>query len=527
MLNRLLIFTLKALSLPVHWRFRRALRKSAQTQAQLLKKIIREMAKTEYGKDKNLKANDDYRTFTQKVPIVSYEELEAYIEKQKASKEQILTPSLIACFEKTSGSSGVSKYIPYTYSLKKSFAKMFLIWAHDLLQNGPRLKTGKIFMSISPVFRDETQTSSGVSIGLESDSDYVDGFTRFFLDRFLVQPAHLKQIQDPTVYRRVLSLALLSAQDLEVISVWNPNYLESLMEYISIHRSELYIVLRAKTYSYKNFTWNFSASSEALQELLKPQPENINWNRIWPELKILSCWTEGSAETFAQRLQTSFNKIFMQGKGLLATEAAMTLPLISSKGCVPFASDVFFEFIDKDGKIFVLNELQDNQEYSIVITQNSGLLRYKMGDRVLVQGFYQGVPLLKFLGRDSLVSDLVGEKLNIQYVENALSTIAGVTDDTFVFSDIHANPPCYRLVINENQPTDMAQALEDRLMMTTHYRLARLLGQLGPVQTIQISSAQKAYYRSYEKLGLKWGDIKFQRLITRRDFATVFNEENL
>ena len=510
MLNSLLLFTLKTLSLPVHWRFGCALRNAEKTQASVLQNIIREMAKTQYGQDHGLLATDDYQTFTKKIPLISYENIESYIEKQKATKQAIIAPTTLACFEKTSGSSGASKYIPYTNSLKSSFARMFLIWAHDVLYYGPKLKTGKIFMSISPAFRDESKTSSGVAVGLESDSDYVDGFTRFFLDRFLVQPKNLKQIQDPTEYRKALSLSLLSAQDLEIISIWNPNYLESLMTFISVNRAEF-----AKSVS----------NPEITKELNKPQSENINWKLIWPELKILSCWTEGSAETFSIRLQGLLNGVYTQGKGLLSTEAAMTLPLIQASGSIPFLTDVFFEFIDADQNIHLVHNLKQGQEYSIVITQNSGLLRYKMGDRVLVTGFYNEAPLLKFLGRDSLVSDLVGEKLNIQYVEQSLSTIQGVANESFVFSDIHENPPCYRLVIAEHQSAQVAESLEAEFMKTTHYRLARLLGQLGPVKATKSSSPEKAYYSSYEKLGLKWGDIKFQKLITRRDFAAIFNEE--
>ena len=41
----------------------------------------------------------------------------------------------------------------------------------------------------------------------------------------------------------------------------------------------------------------------------------------------------------------------VQGKGLLVTEAPMTIPLISAQGCVPVLDEVFFEFEDESGKL--------------------------------------------------------------------------------------------------------------------------------------------------------------------------------
>lgn len=64
----------------------------------------------------------------------------------------------------------------------------------------------------------------------------------------------------------------------------------------------------------------------------------------------------------------------MQGKGLLATEAPMTIPLIPVKGFVPLLNQVVFEFLTSEGEICNLRELEVGKTYELVISQLGGLV---------------------------------------------------------------------------------------------------------------------------------------------------------
>ena len=74
----------------------------------------------------------------------------------------------------------------------------------------------------------------------------------------------------------------------------------------------------------------------------------------------------------------------MQGKGLLATEAPITVPLVRADGCVPLVDSVFLEFEDAAGRFRLLDEVAPDAEYAVIVTQPGGLLRYRLGDRVRV-----------------------------------------------------------------------------------------------------------------------------------------------
>ena len=70
---------------------------------------------------------------------------------------------------------------------------------------------------------------------------------------------------------------------------------------------------------------------------------------------------------------------------------------------------------------FPLEKLRKGNEYEVVVTTSGGLWRYRLGDRVLVDGFVQKTPSLRFLGRPGNVSDLFGEKASRR---NLLSNVS-------------------------------------------------------------------------------------------------------
>src|SRR5881628_1224127 len=122
---------------------------------------------------------------------------------------QVVTPEPPLVYEQTSGSSGRQKLIPYTRSLLASFNACFVIWAYDLLARGPRFETGRLFLSASPVFRQERATPSGVPLGFDDDSQYLAPAIRHLLGPRFVAPQGLKTVTEPTAYRLALATSLL------------------------------------------------------------------------------------------------------------------------------------------------------------------------------------------------------------------------------------------------------------------------------------------------------------------------------
>src|SRR5262249_7148496 len=147
-----------------------------------------------------------------------------------------------------------------------------------------------------------------------------------------------------------------------------------------------------------------------------------------------------------------------QGKGLLATEAPLTLPLIEAKGYVPMLTEVFFEFFDASGNVRLLHELEPGREYEVIVTQQGGLYRYRIGDRVCATHLYKETMCMEFTGRSNRVCDLVGEKLNENFVRDCLAKVSSTTSFQMLLPVL--SKPLYYLFITDDSAQEQADFAE-------------------------------------------------------------------
>lgn len=492
-----------------------------QSQQRLLGKLVGNLAATEYGQSLNINAADGYDEFRTRLPIVTYDDISEWVERQKQFERNALVSERVLFYEKTSGSSAAAKFIPYTRSLKDSFNRMFLVWLYDLLASAPTLSSGKAFISVSPAFRQPDTTGLGVTVGLEDDSEYLSRWAQVLLKPFFVLPPEVKRIQDPENFKRVMAALLFAEHRLEVISVWNPSFLEIILNYINANRKSLIADLEYGRVRCEGLEFAFKKPTQ--ERLALFEEDTIDWQRVWRDLKIISCWASAHAASAADRLRSRFPDVFIQGKGLLATEAPMTLPLAAARGFVPLPAEVFYEFLDDAGNLSLLHELDAGREYEIIISQQGGLCRYRIGDRVRVTHFYGAAPCLEFVGRSDAVCDLVGEKLSERFAQSCLARLSHQSDfQTLV--PVMDDKPYYLLVVDglTTNASQIAMELEPLLCEAYHYRNARLLSQLGPVRALVAPDARNVYYDYFVGKGVKLGDIKHQAIITNAADAKNF-----
>ncbi len=235
--------------------------------------------------------------------------------------------------------------------------------------------------------------------------------------------------------------------------------------------------------------------------------------RIWPNLDLISCWGDGHARPAAESLAARCGGIAIQSKGLMGTEAAISLP---HSGRRPAAvRSHFFEFLDDSERSFLLHELQDRCEYSVVVTTAGGLYRYRTGDRIAVDGFIASTPCLRFVGRIDRVSDRFGEKLHDDHVARAISQVVeplqlGVRF-AMVAPDERDGATAYTLYLESERPAPaaVAEELHRALCDNPHYRYCWELGQLATVRLFRIDEDghRVAVDRALER-GARLGDVK-------------------
>ena len=123
---------LEILGSPSTRRFERSLACPEEAQKRILASILKSVRTTSYGRSLDLTGQEGYDEFREKVPPNSYETVSPFIEKEKRGEPYSFSPGRILFYEKTSGSSGPAKYIPYNAALKSSFNNAFLLWAVDV-----------------------------------------------------------------------------------------------------------------------------------------------------------------------------------------------------------------------------------------------------------------------------------------------------------------------------------------------------------------------------------------------------------
>lgn len=471
--------TLQALCVGPYNRFQQNLVQPETGQNRLLKTLLYDLKRTSYGEHYGITGQENYEAFAAKVPIQTYETLEPWIRQQMESNDPVLTPHRILHVEPTSGSSGPVKHIPYTSQLLQSFSNMFRIWSYDQLRYGFKPETGRIFMSISP---------AAGNAGFADEREYLREPFRSLVSPFLVLPP---KDTDAASFQHNLALTLLKETRLEIVSIWSPSYLLVLLDYIQENKANLIPQLPINQQSL----------------LLERQ---ISWEAIWPNLKLISCWDNALAEPLANQLRILFPNVQIQGKGLLATEAPITVPMVSVSGHLPLLSEVFLEFETAEGKIKRLHELSQGEQAQVIVTQQGGLTRYRLNDLVEVRGFYRNTPSFAFIGRLNQVCDLAGEKLNESFVCQALLPL--MPSGYFLLVPYQEEGLGYVLLASDRE-VNLAEKADKALCEAYHYQLARNLGQIAPLQTMHVPDLLSKILTFHQSEGMRLGNIKDTTLI--------------
>lgn len=502
-MRRALAAAFRAGTSPLMASFRAALADPASVQRALADRLARRASRCAYGRHHGLvPGRVRPGGIRDALPLCDYEALAPWVERQQREEGPVLTPDRVRHYEPTSGSSGPRKLIPYTRALQATFARMFALWTHDLLAHIPRLGEGRVYFSISPQLDPPAPTARGRPVGLADDSEYLGGW-RAPMRPFLLDTAAIAQERDGERFQWQLLRALVAASDLEVISVWNPSFLLVLLDLLEARREELL--------------------AEAGRRAHALRGSQVDVAALWPRLKLVSAWQDANAAPLARALSARLAHAHFQGKGLLATEAALTLPLWGVEGGVPLVRDVFFEFMRPDGTLALLHEVERGEQLEVIISTQGGLLRYRLGDQVAVVGRLLRTPTLRFLGRGGGVCDLVGEKLAEPFVRDVIERLVPAEASLRVLLPRQQPRAGYVLVLDalggprgaRARSEALACQVERALMDAHHYRHARALGQLSALEVWVRPHAAAALTRFGERQGLRRGDIKPAYLVTR------------
>ena len=365
-----------------------------EVQNELLMNLLIISKDTEIGTTYDFKSIRNYREFSQRVPVSTYEDYQNLIERSRKGEHNIFWPKPIKWFAKSSGTtSAKSKFIPVStdsledchYAASKDLLCMYLNNNEDsTLFNGKNLRLGgskKLYEENGTIFGDlsailihnmpfwaEFSSTPSNKVSLMSDWEY-----------------KMQAIVNETINENVTSLAGVPSWMLVLLN----NVLET------------------------------SGSKTILD--------------VWPNLEV---YFHGGVsflpyvdqfKAIIPSKSVKYYEIYNASEGFFAIQDRNH----SDELLLMLDYGIFYEFIPMNTygtateKVIPLSEVENGKNYAIIVTTNAGLWRYKIGDTVK---FTSTSPYrIKVTGRTKHFINVFGEELIIENTDKAIKIVTKKT----------------------------------------------------------------------------------------------------
>ncbi|MEM7537661.1 MAG: GH3 auxin-responsive promoter family protein, partial [Chloroflexota bacterium] len=526
---------------------KRAAKNPYRSQEKFLMNLVRKNRDTKFGQAHSFDKIHSYDTFKALVPVQEYEMLRPYIDHQEATKEPGLNHQQPLMYNQTSGTTGQPKYIPVLQDTLDDLKKSQSLMAYTQYRSNPRGFSGGLVALVSPAI--EGHLESGTPYGSASGHIYKNS-PKIMQTKYLI-PAEVFEIEDYFVKYYVIIRLAIEHKNVTYLGSPNPSTFLRLLDIIETHRKQLVEDIAQGT------LWGLADLplhiSQAVQAKLAPNRVraaelneifsanvSIGFDRIWPNLQILSAWTGGSCgialEAVKEKLPPDTTIIEL---GYLASELRGTILMDGdTTDGIPTFQENFFEFVEKGQweddhhEFLTLDQVQEGREYYIFVTTGAGLYRYNMNDIVKVTGFFEKTPLIRFIQKGKGITSLTGEKLYEGQVIDAVMDTVQALGLTLTFFQLLANQDgfVYELYIECQNPAAIAPAqmavmIEENLSKRNlEYKAKRLSGRLQPLVVYPLKNGTFEQYKkdSVEK-GQREGQFKTVALQYKQNFTFSFD----
>lgn len=359
----------------------------AEVQQEVLQQLLELAEDTELGKHYDFAGMGNYETFAERVPIVTYEEIEPIIERTRRGEQNIFWPTSIKWFAKSSGTTNSkSKFIPVSTEALEDC----------------HYKSGKDLLCLYLNNNENSQLFNGKSLRLGGSKELYEDNGTFFgdLSAILIDNMPFWAELSSTPSNRV-----------SLMSEWETKMNAIIAESIQENVTSLAGVP----------SWMLVLLNNVLEETGKD-----HLFEIWENLEV---YFHGGVsfnpyreqyERLLPRNNFKYYEIYNASEGFFAIQDrnhAEDLLLMLDYG-------IFYEFIPmnsygkEEEKVIPLWEVEEGVNYAVVITTNAGLWRYKIGDTVR---FTSTNPYrIRVTGRTKHYINAFGEELIIENAEEAL-----------------------------------------------------------------------------------------------------------
>ena len=360
-----------------------------EVQNETLNHLLKSAQNTEFGKKYDFKTIKNENDFAQKVPVTDYENFFENIQKSIKGKQNIFWDEPIKWFAQSSGTTNsVSKFIPVS---NETLERCHFQGGKDALclyiNNNPN----------SNLFSGKSLRLGGSKKIYENNNNYFGDLSAIMIDNL---PMWAEMISTPNN-----RISLMEKWDEKINAVIENTINEDVTSLAGVP------------------SWMLTLLNNVLKKTNK-----TNISEIWPNLEV---YFHGGVNFNPYKKEfknilphnTKFYETYNASEGFFAIQDKND----SNELLLMLDYGIYYEFIEindlskSEEKTLLLSQVSIGVNYAMVISTNSGLWRYKIGDTVM---FTSLNPFrIKITGRTKNFINAFGEELIIENAEKALGKI--------------------------------------------------------------------------------------------------------
>lgn len=466
-----------------------------EVQEELLMNLLRAAEQTAVGKQYEFSTIKSYRNFADRIPVSTYEDLEPLIERTRQGEQHVIWNSPIKWFAKSSGTTNAkSKFIPVS---------------PEALENC-HYKGSKDLLCMYLNNNENSQLFVGKSLRLGGSSQIYESNNTYFgdLSAILIENMPIWAEFSSTPSNKV---SLMSEWEAKLAAIIQETKHENVTSFAGVP------------------SWMLVLMNRVLEETGKD-----NLVDIWPNLEV---YFHGgvSFDPYREQYQkiipkTDFKyyEIYNASEGFFAIQDqndSNDLLLMLDYG-------IFYEFIPMDTfgtpeqRVLRLSDVEVNKNYAVIITTNSGLWRYMIGDTVR---FTSLAPYrIRVSGRTKHHINVFGEELMVENTDQAIAktcqlTGAEVVDYTVapIFMQGKEKGAHEWIIEFRKNPTDIHQfrkSLDETLQTLNSDYEAKRYNNMTLNPLVLNVARQNLFYDWLKERNKLGGQHKIPRLSNERDY---------
>lgn len=468
-------------------------------QEELFKKLIENAQHTSFGKQYAFGDIENYDQYRERIPIFTYEKLFPYIEKLMRGEQNVLWPSEIKWFSKSSGTTNQrSKFIPVSLEALEEC----------------HFKGGKDLISLYVNNYPDSKLFDGKGLavgGSHQINEYDSSASSFYGD---VSAVIMQNLPPWAQFIRTPSL------ETALMSNW-----EEKIEKMALETAQVNVTNIAGVP-----TWTVLL----IQRIVELEKKD-NILEVWPNLEA---FFHGAVafkpyrnlfETLIPKADMHYWEAYNASEGFFGIQDqkdSEDLLLMLDYG-------IFYEFVPveelekENPRAVELGDVELGKNYAVIISTNAGLWRYNIGDTVK---FTSIAPYrIRISGRTKHFINAFGEEIIIENAEAAITRACEQTDsviDNFTAAPVFLEKGkrgCHEWIIEfKVKPNDLnkfTRILDKSLREINSDYDAKRKHDLALMEPKIHSVAEGTFYNWMKKRGKLGGQNKVPRLFNSREYV--------